>query len=76
MVRKGSAYYRLLAKYYLEKYLSPDEIPDRARGHFAYLSRNNLQWFAKAEALGWREPSKADDEEYLQKVSQERRTKP
>lgn len=76
MVRKGSAYYRLLAKYYLSKYRSPDEIPDRAKGHFAYLSRNNLQWFAKAEALGWREPSKADDEEYLQKVSQERRTKP
>jgi regulator of sirC expression with transglutaminase-like and TPR domain len=76
MVRKGSAYYRLLAKYYLEKYRSPDEIPDRAKGHFAYLSHHNLQWFAKAEALGWREPSKADDEEYLQKVSQERRTKP
>jgi hypothetical protein len=76
MVRKGSVYYRLLAKYYLEKYRSPDEIPDRARGHYQYLSQNNLQWFAKAEALGWREPSKADDEEYLQKVRQERSTKP
>jgi regulator of sirC expression with transglutaminase-like and TPR domain len=76
MVRKGSAYYQLLAKYYLEKYRSPDEIPDRAKGHYQYLSQNNLQWFAKAEALGWREPSKEDDEEYLQKVSQERNVKP
>jgi regulator of sirC expression with transglutaminase-like and TPR domain len=76
MVRKGSAYYRLLSKYYLEKYRLPNEIPDRAKGHFVYLSRNNLRWFAKAEALGWREPSKEDDEEYLQKVSQERGIKP
>jgi regulator of sirC expression with transglutaminase-like and TPR domain len=76
MVRKGSAYYRLLAKYYLEKYRSPVEIPDRAKGHFAYLSQNNRQWFAKAEALGWREPSKEDNEKYLQKVSQERNVKP
>jgi regulator of sirC expression with transglutaminase-like and TPR domain len=76
MVRKGSAYYRLLGKYYLEKYRSPDEIPIRAKGHFAYLSQNNLQWFAKAEALGWREPSKEDEEKYLQKVSQARNVKP
>jgi regulator of sirC expression with transglutaminase-like and TPR domain len=70
MVRKGSAYYRLLARYYLEKYRSPDEIPDRTKGHFAYLSHHNLQWFAKAEALGWREPSKEDNEKYLQSVKE------
>ena len=70
MVRKGSAYYRLLEKYYLSKYRSPDEIPDRAKGHFEYLSRNNLQWFAKAEALGWREPSKEDDEKYMQSIKE------
>ncbi|BAV34777.1 hypothetical protein SCL_2500 [Sulfuricaulis limicola] len=75
MVRKGSAYYRLLAKYYLEKYRSPNEIPDRAKGHYHYLSQNNHQWFAKAEALGWWEPSKEEEEKYLQKVSQKRGTK-
>jgi regulator of sirC expression with transglutaminase-like and TPR domain len=75
MVRKGSAYYRLLGKYYLEKYRSPSQIPNRARGHFEYLSRNNIQLFAKAEALGWRQPSKEDDEKYMQKVSQERNAK-
>jgi regulator of sirC expression with transglutaminase-like and TPR domain len=75
MVRKGSAYYRLLGKYYLEKYRSPDEIPDRAKGHYQYLSQSNLQWFAKAEALGWRQPTKEEDEKYIQKVSQERNTR-
>lgn len=70
MVRKGSAYYRLLSKYYLEKYRSPNEIPDRAKGHFGYLSRNNLQWFAKAEALGWREWQRDDDEKYLQSIKE------
>ncbi len=76
MIRKGSSYYRLLAKYYLEKYRSPNDIPIRERGYFEHLSHNNLQWFAKAEALGWRQPSKEDDEKYIQKVSQERNAKP
>jgi regulator of sirC expression with transglutaminase-like and TPR domain len=70
MVRKGSAYYRLLGKYYLDKYRSPDEIPERAKGHFEYLSRNNLLWFAKAEALGWREWLRDDDEKYLQSIKE------
>ena len=70
MVRKASACYRLLEKYYFSKYRSPNDIPDRAKGHFEYLSRNNLQGFAKAEALGWREPSKEEDEKYLQRIKQ------
>ena len=70
MVRKASACYRLLEKYYFSKYRSPNDIPDRAKGHFEYLSRNNFQGFAKAEALGWREPSKEEDEKYLQRIKQ------
>ncbi len=70
MVRKASACYRLLEKYYFSKYRSPNDIPDRAKGHFEYLSRNNLQGFAKAEALGWREYRREDDEKYLQSVKE------
>lgn len=75
MVTKGSAHYALMNKYYAGKYRSPDEVPDRLKGHFQYLSQNNVQWFAKAEALGWREPKKEDEEKYLQKISQERQIK-
>jgi regulator of sirC expression with transglutaminase-like and TPR domain len=75
MIMKGSAYYRLLSKYYFEKYRSPDQIPVNQRGHFEYLSQNNRLWFAKAEALGWHEPRKEDDEKYLQKVNQETQRK-
>lgn len=69
MIMKGSAYYRLIGKYYGE-YRSPGEIPPNRRGYFEYLSKNNLQWFAKAEALGWREPRKGDDEKYLRSIKE------
>lgn len=73
MIRKGSSYYRLLDKHYFSKYRSPNAIPINRRGHFEYLSRNNHLWFAKAEALGWREPSKEDEEKYLQSVKNAKR---
>ena len=75
MIIQGSAYSRLLSKHYLEKYQSPDDIPMNQRGHFAYLSQNNLAWFVKAEALGWREPPKEDEEKYLQNVKKARQNK-
>jgi hypothetical protein len=34
-----------------------------------------VQWFANAEALGWRQPKKEEEEAYLQKISQERQGK-
>ena len=75
MVTRGSAYYGLMKKYYAGKYRSPAEVPDRLKGHFQYLSQNNVQWFANAEALGWRQPKKEEEEAYLQKISQERQGK-
>ena len=76
ILRKGSAYYRLMDKYYFQKYRTRDDIPDRAKGHYEYLSQNNMRWFAKAEALGWRQPSREDAEKYLQTVNQARNLKP
>lgn len=71
MVKKGSAYYGLLDRYYMRKYPDARQIPARLRGYFHYLSNNNIEWFAKAEALGWREMSEEDDERYLQAVSRD-----
>lgn len=68
MLRKGSAYYRLLAKHFLQKYPTLGQIPVNERGYFQYLSDNNLFWFDKAESLGWREPSQEQDQKYLNMV--------
>lgn len=72
MIRKSNAYGELLDKYYIQKYRSPNEIPDEAKGHYLYLSQNNRFWGAKAQALGWREPTKEEDEQYLQRAKQAR----
>lgn len=70
MIRKSNAYYELINKYYVQKYRSPNEIPDRAQGHYLYLSENNRLWGAKAQALGWREWRRENDEKYLQAVKE------
>jgi len=70
MIRMSNAYYELLNKYYFQKYRSPNNIPDRARGYFGYLSENNRRWAAKAQALGWREWRREDDEKYLQSIKE------
>jgi len=70
MIRKSNAYYDLASKYYVGKYRSPGEIPDRAKSHYQYLLQNKRFWGAKAEALGWREYRREDDEKYLQSVKE------
>lgn len=70
MTLKASACARLMRKHFVEKYPSPNLIPPPERAYFEYLSRNNQQWFAKAEALGWREETKVDEEKYLQHIDQ------
>jgi hypothetical protein len=70
MIRKANAYFDLMNKYYAQKYRSPNDIPDRAKGHYLYLSRNNRLWASKAENLGWREYRREDDEKYLQSIKQ------
>lgn len=70
MIRKSNAYYDLMNKYYVQKYRSPNDIPDRAKGHYLYLARNNQLWGNKAKTLGWREYRREDDEKYLQSIKQ------
>ncbi|MDP1615219.1 MAG: transglutaminase family protein [Methylococcales bacterium] len=68
MLMKGSLFYYLLAKNYLRKYPAPNLIPPSERPYFEFLSINNRYWFEKAEALGWREPTPEDEQNYLDTV--------
>ncbi|MCF8149984.1 MAG: transglutaminase-like domain-containing protein [Burkholderiaceae bacterium] len=69
MLRKGSAYGRLAARDFGRKYPMPKLIPPEEYGYFKYLEDQNRLWFAKAEALGWREPDMMQETRYLQAVS-------
>ncbi|WP_165595551.1 transglutaminase family protein [Methylovorus sp. MM2] len=68
MVLKGTASGRLVKERYVSKYPTPNLIPLEQRAAFESLAHNNQYWFQQAETLGWREPSQADDESYLQRV--------
>jgi regulator of sirC expression with transglutaminase-like and TPR domain len=70
MILKGVAYGKLANARLAGNYPSPDSVPERYRAYFAYLSDNNRAWFAKAEALGWREETGNEKQDYLQKVDQ------
>ena len=65
MLMKGNLFYLLLQKYYVNKYPVPRLIPIDERPYYEFLSINNLHWFQKAESLGWRQPTKDDDANYL-----------
>jgi len=71
MLMKGSLFYRLLAKNYIQKYPTPNLIPVPERPYYEFLSINNSYWFEKAESLGWREPSREDEQNYLKTVQQD-----
>lgn len=56
LVKKGTAYYRLLDAEIIKKYPKQSDIPADKIAYANDLYRANRQAFAKAEALGWREP--------------------
>lgn len=69
MLRKGSAYGRLAQANFVRKYPRPNLIPPEERGYFEYLEEQNRLWFAKAETLGWREPSQDQETKYIQTIN-------
>ncbi len=71
MLRNGSAFYRMLQEYFINKYPNPNDIPQDQREAFHFLSNGNRYWFEKAESLGWREPPKDQDEKYLKTVKRD-----
>lgn len=70
MTLKAVSYGRLARKHFIEKYPSPDQIPISQRRSYEYLAAHNHIWFAKAEELGWRDMTKAEEEKYLENVNQ------
>jgi regulator of sirC expression with transglutaminase-like and TPR domain len=70
MILKGVAYGRMATAHHAGNSLSLDSAPEPYRGYFAYLSDNSRAWFAKAEALGWREETRDEKQDYLQTVDQ------
>ncbi|MFD2051740.1 transglutaminase family protein [Mesorhizobium calcicola] len=56
LVKKGTAYYRLLDANIIKKYPKQSDIPADKIAYANDLYRANQDAFAKAEALGWRQP--------------------
>lgn len=70
MLRIGSAYFHLEKINFMDKYPTPNLIPANERAYFQYLLNNSEYWFTKAEVLGWRQPTKEDEENYLKIVKE------
>jgi regulator of sirC expression with transglutaminase-like and TPR domain len=56
LAKKGTAYYRLLQRDFIRKYPTESDISAAEMPRALELSRANRDAFARAEALGWREP--------------------
>lgn len=70
MLHKGSACSRLLKARYIGKYDSLAQMSQSQRQDFETLSRCNTEGFAKAEGLGWRQESQAENASYRQSIEQ------
>lgn len=71
MLRNGSAFFRMAQEYFINKFPNPNDIPQDQKEAFNFLSKGNRYWFAKAEKLGWREPSRDYEEKYLKTVKRD-----
>jgi regulator of sirC expression with transglutaminase-like and TPR domain len=68
ILNKASAYSSLIRLHFIDKYPTPDQIPMERWADYEALGRNSQLWFNKAEELGGRQESKADDEKYLNRI--------
>ena len=66
---KGSAYSRLIKRDFVAKYLRPADIPAAEVPYFRFLAEQNRLWFAKAESLGWQQPSMVQEVRYQEIVN-------
>lgn len=72
MVWKANAYYLQLRDRYQRKYPNAEDIPKELVPDFQRLSRENLTWFGKAEALGWAQRTPEQDAAYLHSIQHEK----
>lgn len=72
MIWKANASYLLIQSRYQRKYLNASDIPKELVPDYQRLSRENLAWFEKAEALGWAQKTPEQDAAYLQSIQREK----
>jgi regulator of sirC expression with transglutaminase-like and TPR domain len=68
MVRKGAAYGRTANRYLTDRLSSSGQRPSMPRWYYDHLVESNQLWFAKAEALGWREETRQEKQRYLEGI--------
>lgn len=73
MIQKANAYYLQLQEHYAKKYPRPRDIPPTLQADYQIRSQANLEWFAKAEALGWTPPTHESKSNYLQSIEHEKK---
>ncbi len=73
MVLKGAAFGRLNREQLPGTFPAVALVPRDKIDRVQYLAQNNQRWFAKAEALGWREETLDDKAEYFRNIDQARR---
>lgn len=72
LVWKANAYYLQLRQRYVAKYPNAADIPPAQVADYQRLSRENLAWFAKAEALGWVQKTPEQEANYIQSIQREK----
>lgn len=72
MIWKANAIYLLIQSRYQRKYPNATEIPPGLVPDFQRLSRENLTWFERAEALGWAQKTPDQEASYLQSIQREK----
>lgn len=64
MLHKGHAYGVLIRQRYASRYPTPRDIPAELRSDFFKLRSDMDLWYRNAEKLGWRMPSREDEQRY------------
>lgn len=72
MTLRGDAYYLMIEQHFKSRYPLAEQIPLTEQEEFKSYSRQNLEWYAKAEALGWREWSDTDWADYLEHFARQK----
>lgn len=72
---KGAAYGRLARQYMAGMLQSSPQRPPAPTWYYEHLLRSNHEWFAKAEALGWREETREEKQKYLEHIKTTRQEK-
>ncbi|MFT7721308.1 MAG: transglutaminase family protein [Roseateles sp.] len=71
MVWKANAYHLQTEQRITSRYPNASDMPPALRETYHRLTRENLAWFAKAEALGWTQETPEQEADYLQSIERE-----